>query len=200
MKTINDFSFAGRKALVRVDFNVPLNDKFEVTDLTRLKAAVPTIMKILSDGGNPILMSHLGRPKGGFEEKFSLKHIVADLSKLLATNVKFAVDSIGESAESAVAALQENDVLLLENVRFYKQETAGDENFAVSLAKLGDIYVNDAFGTAHRAHASTTIVAKHFKDKCCGFVMQQELENAEKVLGDSKKTHDCYHGRSQDFR
>lgn len=187
MKTINDYSFADRKTLVRVDFNVPLNDQFEVTDLTRLKAAVPTIMKILSDGGNPILMSHLGRPKNGPEEKFSLKHVIPELSKLLATNVLFASDCIGAVAEEAASKLEEGDVLLLENVRFYKEETAGDEEFAASLAKLGDIYVNDAFGTAHRAHASTTIVAKHFDDKCCGYVMQQELENAEKVLGGAEK-------------
>ncbi len=182
MKTINDFSFADRKALIRVDFNVPLNDKFEVTDLTRLKAAVPTIMKILADGGNPILMSHLGRPKTGPEDKFSLRHIIPELSRLLATNVEFAADCIADEAVEKAANLSEGDVLLLENVRFYKEETAGDEAFAEKLARLGDIYVNDAFGTAHRAHASTTIVAKHFDDKCCGYVMQQELDNAKKVL------------------
>lgn len=182
MKTINDFSFADKKALIRVDFNVPLNDQFEVTDSTRLKAAVPTIMKILADGGNPILMSHLGRPKTGPEDKFSLRHIIPELSRLLATNVEFAGDCIGDEAVEKAANLEEGDVLLLENVRFYKEETAGDEAFAKKLARLGDIYVNDAFGTAHRAHASTTIVANHFEDKCCGYVMQQELDNAKKVL------------------
>lgn len=187
MKTINDYSFADRKALVRVDFNVPLNENFEVTDHTRLKAAVPTILKILADGGNPILMSHLGRPKNGPDEKFSLKHIIPDLSHLLATNVIFVDDCISNEAVEKAAGLEEGDVLLLENVRFYEEETKGDEDFAACLARLGDIYVNDAFGTAHRAHASTTIVAKHFEDKCCGLVMQQELDNAKKVLGEAEK-------------
>lgn len=187
MKTIDDFSFADKKALVRVDFNVPLNENFEVTDQTRLKAAVPTILKILADGGNPILMSHLGRPKGGPEDRFSLRHVIPALSDLLATNVKFASDCISNEAVEIAANLEEGDVLLLENVRFYDEETKGDEDFAACLAKLGDIYVNDAFGTAHRAHASTTIVAKHFTDKCCGYVMRNELENAQKVLGDGEK-------------
>ncbi len=187
MKTIDDFSFADKKALVRVDFNVPLNENFEVTDQTRLKAAVPTILKILADGGNPILMSHLGRPKGGPEDRFSLRHVIPALSDLLATNVKFASDCISNEAVEMAANLEEGDVLLLENVRFYDEETKGDEDFAACLAKLGDIYVNDAFGTAHRAHASTTIVAKHFTDKCCGYVMRNELENAQKVLGDGEK-------------
>lgn len=187
MKTINDFSFADRKALVRVDFNVPLNDQFEVTDITRIKAAVPTLMKILADGGNPILMSHLGRPKNGPDDKFSLKHVIPALSDLLATNVVFASDCISNEAIEKAANLEEGDVLLLENVRFYEEETKGDEDFAACLAKLGDIYVNDAFGTAHRAHASTTVVAKHFEDKCCGYVMQLELENAEKVLASGEK-------------
>ncbi len=183
MKTIDDFSFADKKALIRVDFNVPLNENFEVTDQTRLKAAVPTILKILADGGNPILMSHLGRPKGGPEDRYSLRHVIPALSDLLATNVKFANDCVGDVAVEMAAGLEEGDVLLLENVRFYSEEEKGDEGFAKKLARLGDIYVNDAFGTAHRAHASTTIVAKHFTDKCCGYVMRNELENAKKVLG-----------------
>ena len=187
MKTISDFDFQGKKALIRVDFNVPLNDQLQVSDETRINAAVPTIKKILSDGGSVILMSHLGRPKAGPEDKFSLKHIIPNLSSKLGVEVQFAADCIGEKADSAAAGLQGGQVLLLENVRFYKEETAGDEDFAASLAKLGDIYVNDAFGTAHRAHASTTIVAKHFSDKCCGFVMAQELENAQKVLEKSER-------------
>ncbi len=187
MKTIDDFSFADKKALVRVDFNVPLDENFEVTDQTRLKAAVPTILKILADGGNPILMSHLGRPKSGPEDRFSMRHVIPALSDLLATNVKFANDCIGDEAVDMAAGLEEGDVLLLENVRFYSEEEKGDEAFAEKLARLGDIYVNDAFGTAHRAHASTTIVAKYFTDKCCGYVMRNELENAQKVLGDGEK-------------
>lgn len=182
MKTIDDFNFRNRKALIRVDFNVPLNEKGEITDDTRLRAAIPTIRKIINEGGTAILMSHLGRPKTGPEEKFSLKHIVADLSKKLDINVHFASDCIGEEVAEQVKSLGNGEVLLLENVRFYKEETKGDEAFAKSLAVLGDIYVNDAFGTAHRAHASTTIAAHFFKDKCCGYVMQQELENAQKVL------------------
>lgn len=182
MKTIDDFNFSGQKALIRVDFNVPLNASFEVTDETRIKAAIPTIKKIIADGGSAILMSHLGRPKDGPEEKFSLKHIVPNLSLKLGVDVQFSSDCIGKEAEEKAAALTGGDVLLLENVRFYKQETKGDEDFAASLARLGTLYVNDAFGTAHRAHASTTIVAKHFTDKCCGYVMSAELDNAKKVL------------------
>lgn len=182
MKTINDYSFANKKALVRVDFNVPLNNKLEVTDDNRLSAAVPTIKKILTDGGSAILMSHLGRPKGGPEHKYSLQHIVADLSKLLGTQVQFADDCIGAQAIEKAGKLKPGEVLLLENVRFYPEEEKGNDAFAGKLAQLGDIYVNDAFGTAHRAHASTTIVANYFKDKCCGYVMQQELDNAKKVL------------------
>ncbi len=187
MRTIDDFNFRNRKALVRVDFNVPLNSDLKVTDETRIKAAIPTIKKILEDGGSAILMSHLGRPKEGPENKFSLEHIIPNLKKRLDAEVKFASDCIGTEAEEASAALGTGEVLLLENVRFYKEETKGDEDFALSLSKLGDIYVNDAFGTAHRAHASTTIVAKHFSDKCCGYVMQAELDNAKKVLEQSEK-------------
>ncbi len=187
MRTIDDFNFRNRKALIRVDFNVPLDENFNVTDDTRLKAAIPTIKKIIDEGGSAILMSHLGRPKTGPEDKFSLKHIIADLSKKLGVDVQFANDCVGDEALEKSKKLGAGQVLLLENVRFYPEETKGDEAFASKLAKLGDIYVNDAFGTAHRAHASTTIVAKSFNDKCCGYVMQQELENAKKVLGEPQR-------------
>ncbi len=187
MKTIQDYDFAGRKALIRVDFNVPLNADLEVTDETRINAAVPTLKKILNDGGSCILMSHLGRPKNGPEDKFSLRHIVKNLSEKLGVDVIFGGDCIGESAKELSRQLKGGEVLLLDNVRFYKEETAGDEAFAEKLASHGDIYVNDAFGTAHRAHASTTVVAKHFDEKCCGYVMQAELENAQKVLEKAEK-------------
>ncbi|MEQ8471184.1 MAG: phosphoglycerate kinase [Marinoscillum sp.] len=187
MRTIDDFNFRNRKALIRVDFNVPLDENYNVTDDTRLKAAIPTIKKIIDEGGSAILMSHLGRPKTGPEEKFSLKHIVPDLSEKLGIEVQFANDCIGDEALEKSKVLGTGEVLLLENVRFYKEEEKGDEEFAAKLARLGDIYVNDAFGTAHRAHASTTIVAKSFNDKCSGYVMKQELENAEKVLGEPKR-------------
>ena len=182
MKTIDQYNFSGKKALIRVDFNVPLNEKYEITDDTRLKAALPTIKKILDDGGSVILMSHLGRPKQGPEEKFSLKHVVPYLSEKLNVEVQFADDCVGESAKEKAASLKGGDVLILENVRFYKEETKGDEDFAKKLASLGDVYVNDAFGSAHRAHASTTIAAKFFDDKFAGYVMQAELDNAKKVL------------------
>lgn len=183
MKSIESFGFAGKKALIRVDFNVPLNDSFEVTDDTRIRAALPTINKILKDGGAVILMSHLGRPKSGPEDKFSLRHIVGRLSELLGTPVKFANDCVGEIAESAAAELKAGEVLLLENLRFYSEETSGDEDFSGKLAKLGDVYVNDAFGTAHRAHASTTVVAKFFpEDKMFGYLLGEELESIDKVL------------------
>ena len=181
MKTIKDISFEGKKALVRVDFNVPLDAEFNVTDITRIKAAKPTIIKILEDGGAAVLMSHLGRPKG-VESKFSLGHIVEKVSEVLGVQAKFVDSCVGADAEAAVAALQPGEVLILENLRFHKEETAGDLDFSKQLSNLGDIYVNDAFGTAHRAHASTTVVAQFFSDKCCGNVMQQELENAQKVL------------------
>lgn len=184
MKTLSDYNFSGKKAIVRVDFNVPLNDKFEITDETRIKAVIPTVEKILKDGGSAILMSHLGRPKNGPEDKSSLKHIVARLSEVFGTTVKFATDCVGADAKKLAANLKDGEILLLENLRFYKEETAGDKDFAKKLADLGaDIYVNDAFGTAHRAHASTAIIAQFFADKCCGFVMQAELDNAKKVLG-----------------
>lgn len=187
MKTIDDFNFRNRKALIRVDFNVPLNDQHEITDETRIKAAIPTLKKIIEEGGAVILMSHLGRPKTGPEDKFSLSHIVGALSEKLGVTVQFADDCIGSDAAEKAANLGNGDVLLLENVRFYKEETAGDEEFAKKLASLGDIYVNDAFGTAHRAHASTTIAANFFEDKCCGYVMSQELANAKKVLEEAAR-------------
>ena len=182
MKTINDFNFEGKKALIRVDFNVPLDADFNVTDTTRLKAAVPTITKILEDGGSAILMSHMGRPKGEVQDKFSLKHIVATASDILGVQIKFIASTVGAEAEAAAAALQPGEVLLLENLRFHSEETKGDEAFAEQLSKLGDVYVNDAFGTAHRAHASTTIVAKFFETKLAGTIIEAELVNADKVL------------------
>lgn len=187
MKTLNDFDFKGKKAVIRVDFNVPLDENFNVTDDTRIVAAKPTIDKILNDGGSAILMSHLGRPKGK-EEKYSLKHIVAKVSEVLGVTVKFVEDCVGADVEAAAAALQPGEVLLLENLRFYSEEEAGDEGFAKQLANLGDIYVNDAFGTAHRAHASTTIIAKFFSEnKCFGSLLAKEIESLNKVLNDSKK-------------
>ncbi|MDE3256161.1 MAG: phosphoglycerate kinase [Bacteroidota bacterium] len=189
MSTFNDFSFAGKKALIRVDFNVPLNDAFEITDDNRIRATVPTISKILKDGGSVILMSHLGRPKDGPTEKFSLKHIVAHLSKVLGVDVQFANDCIGAEAVEKAAALKPGQVLLLENLRFYKEEEKGDTAFAEKLAKLGDVYVNDAFGTAHRAHASTAIIAQFFskENRTFGLVMEGEVVSAEKVLHGAQK-------------
>lgn len=186
IKTIDQFNFAGKKALIRVDFNVPLNSEFHVTDPTRIKAAIPTIEKILKDGGSVILMSHLGRPKEGPAEKYSLKHTVNTLSELLNRPVKFAVDCINAPAEEAAASLQNGEVLLLENLRFYKDEEKGNAEFAQKLAALGDVYVNDAFGTAHRAHASTAVIAQYFKgNSMFGYVMANELNNAEKVLNNA---------------
>ncbi len=182
MKTINDINFKGKRALIRVDFNVPLDKSFNVTDDNRIRATIPTLKKILADGGSCILMSHLGRPKEGPEEKFSLKHTIRKTEELLGTSVTFAGDCIGDEAFKLSAALKPGEVLLLENLRFYKQEEKGDVAFAEKLSKHGDIYVNDAFGTAHRAHASTTIVAQFFSDKCAGLVMGAELANAKKVL------------------
>lgn len=183
MQTIDNYNFKNKRALIRVDFNVPLNDKFEITDDTRMRAAVPTIKKVLAGGGSVILMSHLGRPKNGPEDKFSLKHIRKHLEQLLGTPVKFADDCIGESAKEQAAALKPGEVLLLENLRFYKEEEKGDEGFAKKLASLGDVWINDAFGTAHRAHASTAVIAKFFpNDKIFGYVMQGELESVDKVM------------------
>lgn len=187
MKTLFDFNFKNKKALIRVDFNVPLDEHFNVTDANRIEAAKPTIDKILADGGSVILMSHLGRPKG-VEEKYSLKHIVSKTSEILGIPVKFASDCIGEIAEKAASDLQPGEVLLLENLRFYNEEEAGDVEFSKKLASLGDIYVNDAFGTAHRAHASTTIIAQFFpNDKCFGTLLAKEIDSLNKVLKDSKK-------------
>ena len=187
MKTLNDFNFNTKKALIRVDFNVPLDENFKVTDATRIEAAKPTIDKILADGGSVILMSHLGRPKGK-EEKYSLKHILTKTSEVLGKEVKFAEDCIGSVAEEAAKNLQPGEILLLENLRFYSEEEAGDVDFAKKLASLGDVYVNDAFGTAHRAHASTTIIAQFFpNDKCFGTLLAKEIESLNKVLKDSEK-------------
>ena len=187
MKTLNDFNFKDKKAIIRVDFNVPLDENFNVTDANRIEAAKPTIDKILADGGSVILMSHLGRPKG-VEDKYSLRHIVAKTSEVLGIPVQFATDCIGEPATTAAVALQPGQVLLLENLRFYKEEEAGDVDFAKKLADLGDIYVNDAFGTAHRAHASTTIIAQFFPtSKCFGTLLAKEIESLNKVLKNSQK-------------
>ncbi|AXG73649.1 phosphoglycerate kinase [Flavobacterium arcticum] len=187
MKTLSDIDFKGKKALIRVDFNVPLDENFNVTDTTRIDAAKPTIDKILNDGGSVILMSHLGRPKGK-EDKYSLKHIVAKTSEVLGKDVKFVNDCVGDEVEKAAADLKPGEVLLLENLRFYDEETAGDEAFAQKLSKLGDVYVNDAFGTAHRAHASTTIVAKFFpENKVFGALLAKEIESLDKVLKNSEK-------------
>jgi len=187
MKTVNDFNFKSKRALIRVDFNVPLNDALEISDDTRIKAAVPTISKILSDGGSVVLMSHLGRPKQGAEDKFSLKHLVSHLTKVFDREVKFAQDCIGDDAKLLSSNLNGGEILLLENLRFYKEETKGDEGFAKALSAHGDIYVNDAFGTAHRAHASTSVIAQYFEEKCCGFVMKAELANAEKVMANAER-------------
>lgn len=187
MITIDKFNFSGKKALIRVDFNVPLNDKFLVTDTTRIEAAKPSIIKVLEDGGSVILLSHLGRPKG-VDDTFSLKHIVDTVSEIIGVQVKFASDCIGEIAEKAANELEQGEVLLVENLRFHNEEKAGDIAFAEKLSKLGDIYVNDAFGTAHRAHASTAIIAQFFpKHKCFGYLLAKEIESIQKVLTDSKK-------------
>ncbi|WP_395066681.1 phosphoglycerate kinase [Flavobacterium sp.] len=187
MKTLNDFNFKNKKALVRVDFNVPLDENFNVTDVNRIEGAKPTIDKILADGGSVILMSHLGRPKGN-ESKYSLQHIVKTTSEVLGVPVIFASDCRGEIAHNAAASLQPGQVLLLENLRFYSEEEAGDLAFAKELASLGDIYVNDAFGTAHRAHASTTIIAQFFpENKCFGLLLAKEIESLNRVLNNSVK-------------
>ena len=187
MKTLNDFNFENKKALIRVDFNVPLDEDLKVTDATRIEAAKPTILKVLEDGGSAVLMSHLGRPKG-VEEIFSLKNIVDTVSDIIGVQVKFVADCVGDEVEKAVAELENGEVLLLENLRFYSEEKAGDKDFAEKLAKNGDIYVNDAFGTAHRAHASTAIIAEFFQDsKCFGLLLAKEIESLEKVLGSSEK-------------
>lgn len=187
MKTLNDVSFKDKKAIIRVDFNVPLDADFNVTDTNRIEAAKATIDKILKDGGSVILMSHLGRPKGK-QDKYSLRHIVATATKILGTEVQFATDCIGEVAENAAKNLKPGQILLLENLRFYDEEEAGDVEFSKKLAGLGDIYVNDAFGTAHRAHASTTIIAQFFPTaKYFGYLLQKEIESVDKVLKTSVK-------------
>ena len=187
MKTLKDFNFKNKKALIRVDFNVPLNDKFEVTDATRIQAAKSSIIAILEQEGSCILMSHLGRPKG-FQDEFSLNHIVAKASEILGVNVKFVSDCIGDKAEEAVANLESGEILLLENLRFYEEEKNGDVAFAEKLSKHGDVYVNDAFGTAHRAHASTTIIAHFFQEnKCFGNLLAREIESIDKVLNNSER-------------
>lgn len=194
VKNVDSLSFAGKKALVRVDFNVPLDEHFQVTDDTRIQAAVPTIKKILNDGGSAILMSHLGRPKGGPEDKYSLKHIVSAVEAALGQNISFANDCIGEEAIQKAAQLGAGQVLLLENLRFYKEEEKGDESFAAKLAQLGDVYVNDAFGTAHRAHASTAVIAANFSQKVAGYLMESELTNADKVLGNPERPYTAIMG------
>ncbi len=187
MKTLQDFNFQDKKAIIRVDFNVPLDDNFNVTDTTRIDAAKPTIDAIIANGGSVILMSHLGRPKGK-DDQYSLKHILKTVTEILGVSVKFAEDCIGEIPEKAAADLKPGDVLLLENLRFYPEEEAGDVVFAKKLASLGDIYVNDAFGTAHRAHASTTIIAQFFPNaKCFGLLMEKEIVSLNKVLKNSEK-------------
>lgn len=184
MIRFDQYSFAGKKAIMRVDFNVPLDADFRITDDTRIRAAVRTINKILTDGGAVILMSHLGRPKGGYSQKYSLRHLVGPLSEVFGRPVKFAEDAVGDEAVAQAAALQPGEILLLENLRFHPEEETGDEAFAEKLARLGDVYVNDAFGTAHRAHASTAVMAKHFAadNRLSGYVMQAELDNARRVL------------------
>ncbi|WP_322975018.1 phosphoglycerate kinase [Pedobacter sp. MC2016-05] len=188
MKTIDQLDFKDKKALIRVDFNVPLDDDFKITDDKRMRAALPTITKILNDGGSVVLMSHLGRPKDGPTDKYSLKHILGDLSRMLDLEVKFADDCIGESGVNQAKNLFPGEVLLLENLRFYKEEEKGDVAFAEKLSKLGNVYVNDAFGTAHRAHASTSIIAQFFPDaKYFGYLMASEVKNAEKILNHAER-------------
>ncbi|MGK6343381.1 phosphoglycerate kinase [Chryseobacterium sp. DT-3] len=188
MKTINDFNFKDKKALVRVDFNVPQDDQLKVTDNTRIAAVKPTVEKILNDGGSVILMTHLGRPKGEVKDEFSLKHIVDEVSSVLGKEVKFVDECVGEKAEKAASELQPGEILLLENLRFHNEEEKGDEGFAEKLSKLGDAFVNDAFGTAHRAHASTAVIAQYFEStKFFGLLMAKELQAIDKVLRKGEK-------------
>ncbi len=187
MQSIDNYDFAGKKALIRVDFNVPLDEAYNITDTTRIDATLPTITKILKDGGAVVLMSHLGRPKDGPTEKYSLKYLLPYLNEKLGQRVRFAEDCIGEDAFKISSSLKAGEVLLLENLRFYKEETQGDIQFAERLSKLGNVYVNDAFGTAHRAHGSTAVVAQFFEDKMAGYVMYAELKNAEKVLTQAER-------------
>ena len=188
MKTIDDYNFKNKKALIRVDFNVPLDENFEVTDTTRIEAAKPSIIKVLEDGGSAILMSHLGRPKGERKPELSLSHICSKVAEVLGVEVDFSEDCVGEKARTAAEELKSGEILLLENLRYYSEEEKGDESFARQLAELGDIYVNDAFGTAHRAHASTTIVAKFFpNEKCFGYLLANEIRAIEKVMQTGEK-------------
>jgi phosphoglycerate kinase len=189
MQSLSNLSLQGKKVLVRVDFNVPLDAQFQVTDDTRLRATIPTLNYILKAGGSVVLMSHLGRPKDGPTDKYSLRHVVPALEKLLGTSVAFAGDCIGEEAREKAASLPSGGVLLLENLRFYKEEEKGDLAFARKLADLGNVYVNDAFGTAHRAHASTAVMAQFFTEKAAGFVMEAELKNAQKVLDEAQRPY-----------
>ncbi len=188
MQTVDNFNFQDKKAIIRVDFNVPLNASMEITDDARMSAAVPTIKKVLNDGGSAILMSHLGRPKNGPEDIYSLKHVVSHLTKLTGASVLFANDCIGQEATNLANDLKPGEILLLENLRFYSEEKSGDAGFAEKLSKYGDIYVNDAFGTAHRAHASTSVIAQFFgSNKCFGYIMANEIGNANKVIADPEK-------------
>lgn len=187
MKTVNDFNFKNKKALIRVDFNVPLDSEFQVTDATRIIAAKPTVLKVLEEGGSCILMSHLGRPNG-IEEKFSLKHILNVVEDVMGVETKFASNCVGEEAENLSENLKPGEILVLENLRFHEEEKKGDIQFAEKLSKLGDIYVNDAFGTAHRAHASTTIIANYFKEnKCFGYLLEKEIHSIKKVMETGEK-------------
>jgi phosphoglycerate kinase len=195
MRTVDAYNFAGKKAVVRVDFNVPLDSDYRITDDTRIRAAVPTIQKILNDGGAVILMSHLGRPKAGPEEKYSLRHLVDRLSQEFNTTVKFANDCVGPEAAQMAQDLQPGEILLLENLRFHKAEEKGDPDFAKELATLGDVYVNDAFGTAHREHASTAVIARYFpNDKVMGYVMHAELDNARRVMDNAERPYTAIMG------
>ncbi len=188
MQTIDNYNFSGKKALIRVDFNVPLNENFEITDDTRIRAALPTIKKVMEAGGSPVIMSHFGRPKSGPEDKFSMRHLVAHLSNLLGVDVKLAPDCVGEEVKIMTADLKPGEVLMLENLRFHAGETKGDEEFAKQLAENGDCWINDAFGTAHRAHASTAVIAKFFpNDKMFGYLIESEVESLDKVIKNPKR-------------